>query len=140
MLSVCVVVFFLLLDIIKENPYLNKSTARQSRSFLPRSEQLNLSVCARLCAALECVCMHSNVCFNVLTYATPYKQCFMQTVAALPSDKAPEQEKETALWGREGWRKGRMSEGWTQRQCEKQARNIEAKKMSLLNIWRQLNK
>lgn len=35
----------------------------------------------------------------------------MQTVAALPSDKAPEQEKETVLWGREGWRRDRMSEG-----------------------------
>lgn len=65
-------------------------------SFLPRSEQLNLSVCAHLCAALVCACRHSNVCFNVLTYATPYKQCFMQTVAGLQSDKAPEQEKETA--------------------------------------------
>lgn len=33
--------------------------------------------------------MCSSVRFNVLTYATPYKQCFMQTVAELPSDKTP---------------------------------------------------
>lgn len=37
--------------------------------------------------------MHSNVCFNVLTYATPYKQFFVKTVAWAPSDKAPEEEK-----------------------------------------------
>lgn len=58
-----------------------------------RTAQL-VSVCTSPCRMSVCVDV-LYVCFALLTYATPYKQCFMQTVAELPSDKAPEQEKET---------------------------------------------
>lgn len=47
--------------------------------------------------------MLSNVCFNVLTYATPYKQRSMQTVARLPSDKpSGAGEGECPVTGRRG--------------------------------------
>lgn len=99
--SICVcvfsVLFFGFLNNIKGEALFKQIYHTSVANLLLRSKQLNLSVCAHLCAACLCVCMHSNVCFNVLTYATRYKQCFMQTVAALPSDKAPEQEKETVL-------------------------------------------
>lgn len=139
MLDVCVFRVVVSLILWKEKPYLNKSPACQLQSLLARSEQLNLLVCAHLCAAWLCACVCFNVCFNVLTYATPYKQCFIQTVAGLPSDKAPEQEKETGLWGREGWRRDRMSEGLKRRRCEKWAQDIVTKKISLLSGLRQLN-
>lgn len=64
-----------------------------------RGAQL-VSVCT-FCNISVCAC--SNVDFNVLTYATPYKQCFMQTVAARPSDKTPEQEKVDCLVRKREW-------------------------------------
>lgn len=56
----------------------------------------------------------TNVGFNVLTYATPYKQCFMQTVAELPSDKNPEQEKVDCLVRKREWglQQKRNEWGW----------------------------
>lgn len=92
--------------------YLNKSTTCQHFSKARGAQLVGVPFYARL----ECVRMRFYVGFNVLTYATPYKQCFIQTVAALPSDKAAEQEKETALWGMGGG--GGMNEGWERRQWE----------------------
>lgn len=87
---------FFLLDIIKVKRLFKQIHCMSVAQLFIKVRTAQL---VSVCTSLRCIslCMHSYVCFNVLTYATPYKQCSMQTVARLPSDKAPEQEKESAL-------------------------------------------
>lgn len=94
--------FFLLSYSLVNFFYLSKPTSRQSHSLIPRSARLSLSLMWTSPRGIS-VCMLSNVCFNVLTYATPYKQRSMQTVARLPSDKpSGAGEGECPVTGRRG--------------------------------------
>lgn len=99
--------------------------------------------------------MRSSVCFNVLTCATPYKQRSLQTVARLPSDKAPRTGEGTRQGGMDAGR-GRESErqgglgvagvwpvmgggavGDHRGNVGNEPEKIIAKEMSLRNVWPQ---